>query len=105
MKRTLREIYKELKKKENDKPNKDILQEYMELFEAKRREHGYINEYEVLVEAGAIEAVKVPDNAVNLFPYMKEKHMRVKEALELPENQEIIQEAKLKAEQESIYYN
>ena len=71
-----------IKKKENNAS--------LELFakiQGKRVEEVYKSEYDCLLELGLIDEVVVPKDAVNLFPYMKQKHMLVKQAMSDPKVQ------------------
>ena len=68
-----------IKKKEN----KTSLELFTKI-QAKRVEEGYKSEYDYLLELGLIDEVVVPKGAVNLFPYMKQKHMLVKQAMSDP---------------------
>ena len=68
-----------IKKKEN----KTSLELFTKI-QAKRVEEGYKSEYDYLLELGLIDEVVVPKDAVNLFPYMKQKHMLVKQAMSDP---------------------
>ena len=65
-----------IKKKEN----KASLELFAKI-QAKRLEDVYKSEYDCLLELGLIDEVVVPKGAVNLFPYMKQKHMLVKQAM------------------------
>ena len=83
-KRSIRDILNDLDEIKKYHPNNKASLELFAKIQAKRKEEGYISEYDCLLELGVIDEVVVPKGAVNLFPYMKQKHMLVKEALKDP---------------------
>ena len=79
-----KDIENRIKRHELKKPNNKASLELFAKIQGKRKEEGYISEYDCLLELRLIDEVVVPKGAVNLLPYMKQKHMLVKEKMSDP---------------------
>ena len=83
-KRSIRDILNDLDEIKKYHPNNKASEELFAKIQGKRKEEGYISEYDCLLELRLIDEVVVPKGAVNLLPYMKQKHMLVKEKMSDP---------------------
>ena len=84
MRKNKKDIKNRIQRHELSKPNNTASLELFAKIQAERVEDGYKSEYDCLLELGLIDEVVVPKDAVNLFPYMKQKHMLVKQAMSDP---------------------
>ena len=84
MRKNKKDIENRIQRHELSKPNNKASLELFAKIQDKRFEEGYKSEYDCLLELGLIDEVVVPKDAVNLFPYMKQKHMLVKQAMSDP---------------------
>lgn len=84
MRKSKKDLLDRIERHESSKPNNNASLELFAKIQAKRKEEGYKSEYDCLLELGLIDEVVVPNGTVNLFPYMKQKHMFVKQAMSDP---------------------
>ena len=87
MRKNKKDIENRIQRHELSKPNNTASLELFAKIQGKRVEEVYKSEYDCLLELGLIDEVVVPKDAVNLFPYMKQKHMLVKQAMSDPKVQ------------------
>lgn len=90
-KKSLNRILDDLDKLKRFDKNDEASKELLAKIEAKRREEGYISEYDCLLELGVIKEVVVPKNAVNLFPYIQKKRQLVNEAMKDPDTKKKVE--------------
>ena len=80
-KRSISDILNDLDKIKEFHPSNNASEKIFKRIQGIRDKEGYKSDYECLVELGIIEEVIAPHNTINLFPFIKQKHMLVKQAM------------------------
>ena len=83
-KRSISDILNDLDKIKEFHPSNNASEKIFKRIQGIRDKEGYKSDYECLVELGIIEEVIAPHNTINLFPFIKQKHMLVKQAMKDP---------------------